>query len=221
MESLAALSLACNVVQVIQFCLHSAHVCKQILEDKWPATNIEEDCKYLEILSGQIQASITSASGGGNVQQTSSSTIMSVADRELFAIAKKLTPIAKELQTELVRCRPQATNSRGKKMWKGFKYQVNGKKKIDELHVLLKGFENTMQSFILVDLRYVLGYLKLTFIICSLQQRQGGKDRHNTLRNARPANPSFFCAARIWRKQNRPSCPRSKRRSASSSSRSY
>jgi len=166
MEPLAALSLACNVVQVIQFGLHTAHVCKQILEDKSPAANIEEDCKHLRILSSQIQESITSAS----------SKITSAADRELLAIAKKLTPIAKNLETELNRCRPEATNSIRKKIWKGFKYQLSGKQKMDELHASLKGFENTMQSFILVDLRYVLGHYKGTIIVCLLQQRQGGKD---------------------------------------------
>jgi hypothetical protein len=109
MESLVALSLACNVVQSIQFGLHTAHVCKQILEDKSPAANIEEDCKHLRILSGQIQASIASTSNGSHVQQTSSSTITSAADRELLAIAKKLTPIAKDLENELNRCRPVET----------------------------------------------------------------------------------------------------------------
>jgi hypothetical protein len=158
MESLAAISLACNVMQFIQLGLHSVHICKQILEDKSPAGNIEEDCKQLRILSGQIQASITSASGGGHVQQMSSSPITSAADRELLVIAKKLIPTVKDLETELDRCRPEATNSRRKKMWKGIKYQFSDKKNIDELHASLKGFENTMQSFILVDLRYVLGY---------------------------------------------------------------
>jgi hypothetical protein len=145
-------------VQSIQFGLHTAHVCKQILEDKSPAANIEEDCKHLRILSGQIQASIASTSDGSHVQQTSSSTITSAADRELLAIAKKLTPIAKDLENELNRCRPVATNLRRKKMWMGFKYQINGKKKMHALHDSLKGIENTMQSFILVDLRYVLVY---------------------------------------------------------------
>jgi hypothetical protein len=153
MESLAALSLACNVVQLIQFSSHTVHVCKQIYENESPAADVDDDCKDLQALSTKVKASITAASNRSSQPPAADGGSVS-SDQQLLSIANKLITIANDLNTELTKCRPASQDSKRRKTMKGVKYQWSGRSRIAELHNSLKNLENTMQSFVLVDIRY-------------------------------------------------------------------
>ena len=100
MESLAALSLACNVVQLIQFSCHTTHVCKQIYEDESLAANVGDHCEDLQASSTKVKASITAASGGSSQPPASDGSSIN-SDQQLLSIANKLITIANDLNTEL------------------------------------------------------------------------------------------------------------------------
>jgi len=152
MEAVAALSLACNVAQLVQIGLHSVRICKQMQRDKSPAANIEEHRKSLQNISEVVKASVNRASIGGS-NGNSGSTALDPTEQELLHIASKLLPVAQDLEVELRKYDPVAKISSRKKIWKGVKYQWGGKGKIDELYTSLQAFEKTMQSAILAGIR--------------------------------------------------------------------
>ena len=152
MEAVAALSLACNVVQLVQIGLHSVRICKQMQRDKSPAANIEEHRKSLQNISEVVKASVNKASIGSS-NGNSGSTALDPTEQELLHIASKLLPVSQDLEVELRKYDPVAKISSRKKIWKGVKYQWGGKGKIDELYTSLQAFEKTMQSAILAGIR--------------------------------------------------------------------
>jgi hypothetical protein len=151
METIAALSLACNVVQLIQFCSHTVHTCKRIYEDQSLTDDVDDHCQDLQALSSKVKASLASIE---SAQSKESPATSASSDQQLLSLANKLVTIANELNAELAKFGPDARDSKRRKLAKGVKFQWSGKGRIEELHSSLKNLESTVQSFVLVDLRY-------------------------------------------------------------------
>ena len=162
MEALVAVSLASNVLQFIQFGCHTVHVCKQIARNKPVTTDIEDHCKELHALAANVRTSIPASAKG---QPLSLNAGGNSSDQRLLVIANKLIKIADNLENELAKYRPNGNKSGHRILIKTIKYQWGGKSKIEEFHTTLKSMENTMQSSILIDLRY--GGPNLRFILRS------------------------------------------------------
>jgi hypothetical protein len=151
MEALVAVSLASNVVQFIQFSLHTVHVCKQIAQNKPVTTDIDDHCKELQALGTNVKTSIPTSANG---QPLSSNGGGDSSDHQLLVIANKIVQVADKLEDEVAKYRSNAKKSKRTILVKAVKYQLGGKTRIEEWHTNLKDMENTMQSFVLMDLRY-------------------------------------------------------------------
>ncbi|KAF2652219.1 hypothetical protein K491DRAFT_64437 [Lophiostoma macrostomum CBS 122681] len=154
MEALAAVSLACNVVQLLQFTSHTVHVCKQLAQNKAVTTNIDDYCKELHELTNGVMKLMPA-----NGQPLASSGSGNGTDQRLLTIANKLVKIADDLEKECAKYQPIAKNSKHRILIKTIKYQWGGKARIEELYAAVKALENTMQSFVLADLRETISSL--------------------------------------------------------------
>lgn len=94
MEAVAALALACNVVQVVDFGLKTASKCREIYNKGHTAEHqdLEDTSKHLAEITGNLSVSIQNA-------QTNKP--LTKDDHELQSLAQRCTESANNLQEEL------------------------------------------------------------------------------------------------------------------------
>lgn len=144
MEALVALSLACNIVQLVDFGLKVASKGHQIYlngvtvkEEEYHATAQE--------LSNFTHALTESIKNAGN------RTALSADDRDLYDLGEKCHSVAQELESELQRL-PQVVNGGVKSsIYKSLKL-IRRSRKIQELNQKLLSCKNILDSGILVQL---------------------------------------------------------------------
>jgi hypothetical protein len=150
MESIAALSVACNVMQVIQFSLETVAVCKKIHEDKSPVPEAVFNTKALRMPLGILEKSLSSPS----------SSSVSAREQHLKDTASELVTLTKALEKELGKYEIVAGSSKASIMKRAARYNWSGKRRIDDLSRGLTGMQHTMQTSILVGLRDEINQLE-------------------------------------------------------------
>lgn len=142
MESLAALSLACNVVQLVEFSLQTVKVSRHMLNDSSPAIHMDEHRKRIHDITNTVRKSLSDTS---QLPLTKSNT-------KLLELAEELICVSNDLDSGLSEYDPRKISSKLGKMRKGLKWQLVGKKKLDEMNAALKTLEDSLQTSVLVDL---------------------------------------------------------------------
>jgi hypothetical protein len=145
MEALAVLSVACNIMQVIQFGHETVSICRSMYNDKSPAADVAYNGDTLRNVSKDLQASIASIP----------SKSLQTDEKELQCIATKVVALADDLQKELQKCQVSSGSPKMAVFGKALKYNWSRKKRVDELEKGLGMLQSTMQSRILLNLRCV------------------------------------------------------------------
>lgn len=144
MEALAVFSVACNVMQVIQFSRDTASICKRLNQDKSPAPEIAYNGEALRTASQDLKTSLTFISPGS----------LQPDERELQLVASKVVVIADQLRKELEKCQAKSGSSKIVALGKALKYSWSRKKRIEDISQSLGSLQNMMQTRILLNIRY-------------------------------------------------------------------
>jgi hypothetical protein len=145
MEPLVALSLACNILQVLEVSLGTIGMIRKLRKDNTSDTTVSANSTLLQQITGELQQSIAC------VQPLTS------AEHELFQIATRTAKVARQLQMELHKYGSNAYPM----LVDAVRYMLSGKHRIEMLEKSLRELQETLQTKILVNLRYV-GSLHMT-----------------------------------------------------------
>jgi hypothetical protein len=137
-EALAALGVACNVIQVISFCHETVELAVKIHKQGSVDETLSQNAKRIEALSQQLDLSIH------NTQLASS---ISPARRELSTIAKDCISTSKTLTFEL----NKLSKSRGGTVIKTVK-TVFKKSRLKDLENAMQKHQQVLDSRLLVEL---------------------------------------------------------------------
>ena len=149
MDPLTALSLACNVIQVIDFSAKIVTKCKELYKDGASAKNkdIESMAKYLANISTDLKIPETSLSADSAQQECQE-------DEQLLKLAQQCSETANELICELQKLAIQGTRRKRDAVLKAVKETWN-ETIIESIENRLQQHRKTLDTLILIDLRYV------------------------------------------------------------------
>jgi pyruvate/oxaloacetate carboxyltransferase len=137
-EALAALAIACNVIQVISFCHETVDLAIKIHKQGTADVGLLQSTKRIEALSQQLDLSI---------QSTQIGTGLSPAQKELSDIAKDCSSTAKQLSVEL----DKISKSRGGTVFKTARTLLK-KSKLEKLESTMQQHRQVLDSRLLVQL---------------------------------------------------------------------
>ena len=144
LEPLAALGLACNIMQIISFAHETASVCKTIYRTGSAAPNLANNVADLANVSENLKKSLSSAPGS-----------LGKDEQELMDIANRSLAAASDLKKEVENI---ATNtSKGKLISAisgGLKATVS-KRRIERLEKSMLDCQRVLESRILLRIWYV------------------------------------------------------------------
>ena len=158
MDPLTALSLACNVIQVIDFGATMIAKCKELYKDGASAQSkdIESMAEYLANVSTDLKLPETSPSAESAQQGCQE-------DEKLAKLAQQCSEIANDLIRELQKLAIQGTHRKRDALLKAVKESWN-KTIIESIENRLEQHRKTLNTLILIDLRYVKS--SSTFLVC-------------------------------------------------------
>lgn len=139
MEALAALSVACNIMQVISFAGETLVLAKQLRDEKAPNSDITFTSEKLQSATTELQKSLKKP-----------------ADAELIKVADEVLTVARALDERLKRLIPSASTSWIRSMGKASAYQLKHKGAVIKISRQLNGLQNLMRSRLLIELRSIL-----------------------------------------------------------------
>ncbi|KAF3009659.1 hypothetical protein E8E13_007930 [Curvularia kusanoi] len=135
-EAIAGLSIAANVMQVIDFSKTTLATCRSLYADKSPAPGIAFNTNALSNAVGNLNTGLASCKAP--------------IDKDLKYLAQELLKIADALQTEMKKFQiPQGT-SKARVFGKALKFNFAGKRKVNELDASLSKLHLTLHTHILV-----------------------------------------------------------------------
>ena len=160
MDPLTALSLACNVIQVIDFSATIVTKCKELYKDGASAKtkDIESMAKYLANVSTDLKLPETSPSAESAQQGCQE-------DEKLLKLAQQCSETADELRCELQKLAIQGTHRKRDAVLKAVKETWNGTI-IESIENRLEQHRKTLNTLILIDLRYV--NFPSTILVCTI-----------------------------------------------------
>ncbi|KAJ1323024.1 ankyrin repeat domain-containing protein 50 [Microdochium nivale] len=138
MEALAALSLACNILQLVGTGIKVTAALKKIRDDHEPNTSLEANAIVLRQLSHEVQQSIKAQNPTGGAP----------ANRALLARAQEVAKLASELE----QIAQKFTGGRRNVLRDTIRYMRN-KSNIEAKEERLRETQQALQSTILVELR--------------------------------------------------------------------
>lgn len=142
MDTLLVFSVACNVVQVIDFSLKIVSQCKEIVE-KGSTTKLTD----YNTISSQIQDSLHELDKSlGAAPQPITKT-----DAKLLTIARKCSQTAQDVQTRLKEIHFKQNRLRSK--LDIFRKMFINSRSLEDLHDKLREYEKLLNTQILVQLR--------------------------------------------------------------------
>ena len=149
MDPLTALSLACNAIQVIDFSAKIVSKCKELYKDGASAKKreIESMAKYLAKVSTDLRLPETFSSAESTQQECQE-------DEKLLKLAQQCSETANELICELQKLAIQGTRRKRDAVFKAVKETWN-KTIIESIEDRLEQHRKTLDTLILIDLRYV------------------------------------------------------------------
>ena len=150
MDPLTALSLACNVIQIVSFSHEIFTLANQIAKDGSPDANLAENATHLSELSQNLQDSLQSQKAKSLTEQ----------QQRLQKVAQKCLKASKDLTEELDKITwkpgPEGSNSKTQRKAVSQAWKTWWRKsKIEKLQKEMAEIERIMQSSILADLWYV------------------------------------------------------------------
>ena len=143
LEALAALGIACNIMQVVSFSLETLSLCKAMYKTGSPAPSLVQNASHLEDLGKGLRASLDSAPKPLTKDQ-----------QKLHEIARGCSEAVAELKTEVARitgdpCRRGVLAS----VTTGFKARIR-KSRIDRLEKTVQGFKGSFDTGLLLQIWY-------------------------------------------------------------------
>jgi len=163
MEAIAALGLACNVLQVFEFTTTTARWCKQIYETGQTASNedLDRNGQRLSESTARLSKAISNASRARDT--------IARDEKELLVQAHDCTGLAERLHEELAKLRlGDGPKSRKVAFTKTFQARWNAKK-IESLEKKLSGRQMVLHTLLLTNTKYVFACFpvhQLCYIIC-------------------------------------------------------
>ena len=159
MDPLTALSLACNVIQVIDFSAKIVTKCKELYIDGASAKNkeIESMAKYLANISTDLRIPETFRSADSAQQECQE-------DEKILELAQQYSETANELICELQKLAIKGTRRKRDAVLKAVKETWN-KTIIEGIEHRLEQHRKTLNTLILIDLRYVR--FPSTVLVCT------------------------------------------------------
>lgn len=140
MESLAALSVACNIMEIIEFGKETVSICKRLYEEKLPVPYLDRNTKALRKASEDLKISIATASP---------------TKTQPHDISEKIIDLTDELKKQIDKYKTLPGSSKASAFSKGLQYQLHRKRKIHDLSDSMSKLQSIMETKILVDLRYI------------------------------------------------------------------
>lgn len=144
MEAIAALSLACNVMQVLEFTTTTARWCKEIYETGQTAANedVDRNSQRLSESTARLSEAIANASTVQNM--------IARDEQELLVQARDCTGSAKDLHEELAKLKLDGSKSRRVAVKRTVQALWNAKK-IGSLEKKLSGRQVILQTLLLAN----------------------------------------------------------------------
>lgn len=132
MEALAALSLACNVLQLVGVCLKASKALKTIRDEQQPDSGVKSQANILRQLSHEVTLCVDTQGSSGNAT--------------LCSRAHEVVAVADELEKLLRRF----TTGKKNKFRDGFAY-IRKQSDIKALEQRLQRAQDALQSTVLLD----------------------------------------------------------------------
>ena len=146
MDPLAGLSVACNIMQVIQFSVETLATFRQMRETAPPDVYIQKDGHSLLDMTKRLKKTLDTPEATDGIS----------SDAALLRVCNELVGVVEALGERMRKVTPQPGASKFKLAKKSLSYQVKHKPKIKDLAQQLDTLKSTMQSEILGDLRNTL-----------------------------------------------------------------
>jgi hypothetical protein len=160
MEATVALSVACNVIQLIQMGKETLSTVKRMYEDNLPDPNIASTSDALAKMTTKLKVSLHSP----RPQK------LSAADTELSESGDKSLKIAGAVKEQLQKCQPRPGAWKPMVILKALSYNFKHKSRIEKLSTELNGLQNALETRILINLNETL-----------MEDRQLNTDRFRNL----------------------------------------
>lgn len=146
MDPLAGLSVACNVMQVIQFSVETLAIFRQMKEGALPDPYIQANSRSLLDTTNRLKQTLNTPAIANGIP----------SDAALLQVCNKLVVVVAALNDQSQKVIPQPGASKVKVFGKTLKYQLRHKSKIDKMAQQLDRLQSRMQLEILGDLRNTL-----------------------------------------------------------------
>ena len=143
MDPLTAFSLACGVIQVVDFSIKALSKCKEIYQE-----GSLSDCKELESMTKHlidVRAKLDLPNSKQGVQ---------ASDATLLELAGHCSETADQLVSKLHSLKLDGPHKRRQAVLKAVRFLWE-RGEIQEIQKRLDGYRNALDSQVLVDLRYV------------------------------------------------------------------
>lgn len=156
MDPITAFSLACNVMQVIEFSQKSIRIFQEIRVEGSAIENqaLKENSEYMEQAAADLQQSLKDVARSKHVQTPN--------EIRLRDIANKCTVTANKLQHELKKLERNRSSGMLSSMRTTLR-TISKKSTIEEIRVTMARYQDILQTHILVHMRCVQTYLCLSF----------------------------------------------------------
>ena len=149
MDPVTAWSLACNIIQVVDFSINVASTCRELYKNGTVAGN-----KEMELMAGHLDGLRSSLLSSSVIQGSNISQLLHDDERKLEELATKSSQTAAELVAELQSLNVEGPHKRRQAITKTIK-GFRGSRKIESLQAKLKQYQELLNTRILISLRFV------------------------------------------------------------------
>lgn len=149
MDPATAYSLACNIIQVVDFSIKVASTCRELYKNGTVAEN-----KEMELMAGHLDGLRSSLLSSSVVQCSSTSQQLHDDEKKLEELATKCSQTATELVAELQSLKVEGPHKRRQAITKTIK-GFRGSRKIESIQAKLKQYQEVLNTRILICLRFV------------------------------------------------------------------
>lgn len=146
MDPLAGLSVACNVMQVIQFSVETLAIFRQMKEGALPDPYIQANSRSLLDTTNRLKQTLNTPAIANGIP----------SDAALLQVCNELVAVVAALNEQSRKVIPQPGASKLKVFGSSLKYQLKHKSKIERLAQQMDRLQSRMQLEILGDLRNTL-----------------------------------------------------------------
>jgi hypothetical protein len=146
MDPLTGLSLACNIMQVIQFSAETLAVFKRLSEGSSPDPYAETNSQSLVTSTKKLKYTLNTPSIINRIPR----------DAALFEVCNQIVQVADALHKRLQKSLPFKGESKAKTLRKSIAFQLKHKSATERLSQQLDRLRSRMESEILIDLRQTL-----------------------------------------------------------------